>query len=90
MINSAVIPAVIPAVIHGLCAMTYQSAMHCSPRLAPTMINHLTSIHIVLFLDLTHRGKGLDKQAQIVKLTEFTYEGMCLLLEKGQRLCSVL
>ena len=36
MINSAV--------IHGLCAMTFQSAMHCLLRLAPTMINHLTSI----------------------------------------------
>ena len=32
------------AVIHGLCAMSFQSAMHCSLRLAPTMINHLTSI----------------------------------------------
>ena len=33
-----------PAVIHGLCAMTFnKSAMHCSLRLAPTMINHLTS-----------------------------------------------
>ena len=31
------------AVIHGLCAMTFQSAMHCLLRLAPTMINHLTS-----------------------------------------------
>ena len=29
------------AVIHGLCAMTL--AMHCLLRLAPTMINHLTS-----------------------------------------------
>ena len=36
----------ISAVIHGLCAMTViKSAMHCSLRLAPTMIhvNHLTS-----------------------------------------------
>ena len=32
-----------PTVIHGLCAMTFQSAMHWSLRLAPTMMNHLTS-----------------------------------------------
>ena len=47
-------------------------------------------IHIVSWPDLTHRGKGPDKQAQIVKLTIATYDGMCLLLEKGQRLCSAL
>ena len=34
------------AVIHGLCGMSFQSAMHCSLRLAPTMINHLTSFRI--------------------------------------------
>ena len=31
------------AVIHGLYAMTFQSAMHWSLRRAPTMINHLIS-----------------------------------------------
>ena len=33
-----------PAVIHGLCTHDIKSAMQCSLRLAPTMINHLISI----------------------------------------------
>jgi len=47
------------AVIHGLCAMTFQSAMHCSLRLTPTMINHLTSI------------KFADPQFGITKLPSY-------------------
>ena len=39
------------AVIHGLCAMTFQSAMHCSLRLTPTMINHLTSTYYSAWVD---------------------------------------
>ena len=29
---------------YGMCTMTFKSAMYCSLRLAPTMINYLTSI----------------------------------------------
>ena len=36
-----------PAVIHGLCAMM---TLQCSLRLAPTMINHLTSYKVSIII----------------------------------------
>jgi len=54
------------AVIHGLCAMTLnQQCIHCSLRLAPTMINHLTSTFCVM------KGIHKDHCAFVCKVRPF-------------------